>query len=198
MRQETKLVFSFNLLMFLAVGIVLALVITYPSKEDSPEKPLTESEKRLTESEKPQQAGHPAPSKSEAGTAESNVEVPKETAIKLARAWNQGRSREIADLFAADGELTIPNGAKIRSRSEIEKTIAEKRNGVLSETTLNNTVDEVSQIDDHTAVVKGRYQLDGIKVLGFSTGAKGTFVLRQSKREGKWLISRAEVKTGDG
>lgn len=191
MQQQTKLVFSYNLLMFLAIGIVLALVVAYSRQEDLPEKTLTESEKT-------QQAQPRGSSDREPQTGEANVEVPKETAIKLARAWNQGRSREIAELFAADGELTIPNGSKIQSKAAIERTIAEKRNGVLSETTLRNTVDEISQIDGNTAVVKGRYQLDGIKVLGFSTGAKGTFVLRQSKHEGKWLISSAEVKTGDG
>jgi hypothetical protein len=92
----------------------------------------------------------------------------------------------------------MPNGSEIQSKSEIEKEIAEKRDGLLSETTLSNAVDEVLQIDANTAVVKGRYQVTGIKILGFNTEATGTFILRQLNREGKWLISKAEIKNGDG
>jgi uncharacterized protein (TIGR02246 family) len=122
----------------------------------------------------------------------------KETANKLVRAWNQGTSKEIADLFTSDAELTIPNSSQIQSKSEIQKVIKAKREGLLSGTTLSNAVDEVSQIDANTAVVKGRYQITGIKIFGFSTEATGTFILRQLNREGKWLISKAEIRNGDG
>jgi uncharacterized protein (TIGR02246 family) len=124
--------------------------------------------------------------------------MPNETAKKLVRAWNRGNSQEVAALFTSDGTLTMPNGSQIQSRSEIAKVIEEKRAGVLSETTLRNTVDEVSEADGKTAVVKGTYQLDGIKVVGFRTAASGTFVLRQTQRDGKWLITKAEIRTGDG
>ena len=91
--------------------------------------------------------------------------------------------------------MIIPTGTSIQSRSEIEKMIAEK--GLLKETTLSNTVDEIARPDAETAIVKGTYQLEGIKILGFSTSATGFYVLRQIKQEGRWLISRAEVNRGN-
>ena len=179
MQQQTKLVTSFNLLMFLVIAAALALVVRFHREENLPGKSPTEYEKKQQQ------------------IREADVEMPDETAKKMTRAWNEGSTREIADLFTSDGVLTTPNGSNIQSKSEIAKTITKHREGPLNDTTLSNTVDEVSQIDADTAVVKGKYQLDGIKVLGFRTAATGTFVLRALRREGKWLISKAEVKTGD-
>jgi hypothetical protein len=42
-------------------------------------------------------------------------------------------------------------------------------------------------------VVKGNYQLEGIKVLGFSTSSTGTYEFHGTKRDGRWLIAKAEV-----
>ena len=60
---------------------------------------------------------------------------PDETVKELVRTWNQGKAESIARFFAANGTLIIPTGTSIQSRSEIEKTIAEKRSGLLKETT---------------------------------------------------------------
>ena len=122
---------------------------------------------------------------------------PDETVKELVRTWNQGKVQSIARFFAANGTLIIPTGTSIQSRSEIEKTIAEKRSGLLKETTLSNTVAEITRPDAETAIVKGTYQLEGIKILGFNTSATGSYVLRQIKEEGRWLISRAEVNRGN-
>ena len=122
---------------------------------------------------------------------------PDETVKELVRTWNQGKAESIARFFAANGTLIIPTGTSIQSRSEIEKTIAEKRSGLLKETTLSNTVAEITRPDAETAIVKGTYQLEGIKILGFNTSATGSYVLRQIKEEGRWLISRAEVNRGN-
>jgi uncharacterized protein (TIGR02246 family) len=187
--HQTKRVPLIFLLFFLGISVAWALVVRFHRKENAPEKSPTESAKT-------QQPDSRSGADREPTAREPNVEMPNATAAKLVRAWNRGSSQEIANLFTPDGILAIPNGSEIQSKSEIEKTIAEKRGGLLRETTLSNTVDEVSQLDADTAVVRGRYQLDGIKILGFSTGATGTFILRQLKREGKWLISKAEVKTG--
>jgi hypothetical protein len=58
---------------------------------------------------------------------------------------------------------------------------------------LSNTVEDVALIDVSTALVKGKYVLDGMKVLGVSTSPAGTYVLRQKKQKGAWLIEKAEV-----
>lgn len=186
--------------MVVAVAGALVLVVTYYQEENSSPKSPTEYEKtqqvepRNSINREPQPPANREPRSHQAATSEK----PDQTANQLAQAWNQGSSREIANLFAPDGELTIPGGSKIQSKSEIAKTIDEKRGGLLKETTLSSTVDEVSQVDANTAIVKGRYQLSGIKILGFSKTATGTFVFRQRKSERRWLISEAEVKNGDG
>jgi hypothetical protein len=92
-----------------------------------------------------------------------------------------------------NGVLRIPTGAELKSREEIRNTIAKHHSGMLSETTLTNTVDGISNTDDDNAIVKGTYQLNGIKVLGFSTSSKGTYEFLGTKRNGRWLIAKADV-----
>jgi uncharacterized protein (TIGR02246 family) len=129
-------------------------------------------------------------------TAGSAEQPPDRTIKELVRTWNQGKAEDIAGLFLSEGTLVFPTGSELRSRAEIAKTISEKHAGALKETTLSNTVEKVSRPDPETAVVQGTYKLDGIKIMGFSTTATGSYVLRQIKREGRWLISRAEVTKG--
>jgi uncharacterized protein (TIGR02246 family) len=131
---------------------------------------------------------------------QASSEVPPERIVgELVRTWNGGNAEQIAGLFATDGTLVIPSGKQIQTRDEIKRTISEQRAGVLKETTLTNTVDQVSRPDPQTAVVQGTYKLDGINLLGFTTTASGSYILRQVKRDdGRWLIAKAEVKKGDG
>lgn len=128
----------------------------------------------------------------QAKTSEKEM-APEATVKELVRAWNQSDAKKISTLFVPNGVLITPAGSEIRSRADIQKTISEQRNGMLKETTLTNTVDDVSHPDADTAVVKGTYQLQGIKLLGFSSTSTGSYVFRQTKREGRWLISKAEV-----
>ena len=119
--------------------------------------------------------------------------APEATIKELVQAWNKRDSDTIAALFLPDGVLRIPTGSEIRSREEIRNTIAKHQNGVLSETTLTNTVDAISKADEHNVVVKGTYQLEGIKVLGFSAESTGTFEISQTKRDGHWRIAQAKI-----
>jgi uncharacterized protein (TIGR02246 family) len=130
-------------------------------------------------------------------SAEISASAPDKTIEDLVRAWNQGSTDEIAKMFASDGVLVIPAGSQIQSRAEINKAILERRTGVLKDTTLSNTVTNVSQPDGNRATVKGTYQLEGIKILGFTKSASGSYILHQVKHEGQWLISHAEVTTGN-
>ena len=131
-------------------------------------------------------------------TLDQKSSSPPDTTVKdLVRAWNQGRTNEIAKMFASDGVLIIPAGSQIQSSAEIEKTIQERRAGILKDTTLSNTVENVSQSDENRATVKGTYQLEGIKILGISKSASGSYILHQVRQQGRWLISRAELIKGD-
>jgi uncharacterized protein (TIGR02246 family) len=208
--EPTSRAFRFkSWLIFLSVVLGLVLLVAFYRQGNLTRESLTKTqETRQPEAPAPTDGGptthqdsdHESavkqPERREATTREVRTEPPDQTVSKLARAWNQGKSQEIAALFTPDGILTIPDGSKFQSRPEIGKTITEKQSGILSETRLSNTVDEVSEIDANTTVVKGRFQLDGLKILGFNKAANGTFVLRQLKKDGKWLISDAEVRTG--
>ena len=108
------------------------------------------------------------------------------------QSWNQGDADRIAELFLPDGVLRLPTGSELKSREQIKNTIAEHHRGLLRETKLTNSIAGVSN-DGDKAVVKGNYQLEGIKVLGFSTSSKGSYEFHGTKRDGRWLIARAEV-----
>lgn len=111
----------------------------------------------------------------------------------LVAAWNKNDTETIAKLFLPDAVLITPTGSVIRSRTEIRKRIIDERQGRLKETMLQNTVEAVSVLNNGTALVKGRYRLDGMKILGFKTAPEGPFILRQKKQQGRWMISRAEI-----
>ncbi len=118
--------------------------------------------------------------------------APESTVKQLVQAWNQGNADKIAELFLSDGVLRLPTGSEIKSREEIKNTIAKHHDGMLKETKLTNSIEGVST-DGDKAVVKGNYQLEGIKVLGFSTSSTGTYEFHGTKRDGRWLIAKAEV-----
>jgi uncharacterized protein (TIGR02246 family) len=126
--------------------------------------------------------------------SEKSSSSPPNTTIKdLVRAWNKGETDDIVGMFSSDGVLMIPTGSQIQSRAEVETILAEQPAGILKDTTLTNSVDDVSQPDADRAIVKGMYQIDGVKILGFTKSETGSYILHQIKREGRWLISRAEV-----
>lgn len=129
---------------------------------------------------------------SETKTSEKEI-APEATVKELVLAWNQSDAKNISALFIPNGVLITPTGSEVHSRADIEKTISEQRNGMLKETTLTNSVDDVSHSDADTSVVKGTYQLHGIKLLGFTSTSTGSYVFRQTKRDGRWLISKAEL-----
>ncbi len=119
--------------------------------------------------------------------------VPETIVQTLVLAWNRGDSEAVARMFLPNGVLIIPTGSVIRSRNEIRKRILEERRGRLKESTLRNTVEDVSVVDANTALVRGQYTLDGVKILGVKTSPAGSYVLRQKKLQGAWLIEKAEV-----
>ena len=166
-----------------AVGL-LALFAVWQFRHAS-----VKEEKELSAPKEEGAISQPQP---QAQTAEKEI-APEGTVKELVLAWNRSDAKNISALFLPNGVLITPTGSEIHSRAEIQKTISEQRNGMLKETTLTNTVDDVSHPDADTAVVKGTYELQGIKVLGFTSSSTGSYVFRQIKRDGRWLISKAEV-----
>lgn len=136
---------------------------------------------------------------SESALSKPDVPADAEQAVKecvehLENAWNQEDLETLAGLFAQNGVLVTPTGSTVRTREGIKKRIAKEREGRLAGTSLRNTVDRVTFVDKDTAVVRGKYHLDGMSLLmGLKTSAQGSFLLRQKKQGDKWLISRAQI-----
>ena len=115
----------------------------------------------------------------------------------LVKAWNKNDTEAITKFFLPDAVLILPTGSEIRSRSAIRKRIMDERRGRLKNTVLHHSVEDVSLDGANTAVVKGKYQLQGMKLLGITTSPEGSFVLRQRKQGEPWMISRAELTRND-
>ena len=183
-----------SLSFFVVLAALLAPIVFY-SFRLLPKETATEIDQ--TELHTPADTAEKSATSEKTKDREPAEPPPDRTIKELVHTWNQGNAEDIARLFLSDGTLIIPPGALIASRPEIQKTISEKRAGVLKQTTLTNTIDKVSRPNPETAVVQGTYKLDGIKIMGFSTSATGSYMLRQVKRQGRWLIARAEVTKGD-
>ena len=173
--------------------LVFAFVVTQqirerPANEEAANTVSAESSDEA--SEVADQAKDVAPQVWE--SASRTDESPESTVKELVQAWNQGDADKIAELFLPDGVLRLPTGAEIKSREEIKKTIAKHHDGMLKETKLTNSIEGVSTTGNN-AVIRGNYQLEGIKVLGFSTSSAGSYEFHGSKRDGHWLIAKAEV-----
>jgi uncharacterized protein (TIGR02246 family) len=173
--------------------LVFALVVTQQIAEQPPAEetaPATSDKSPDEPIKVADQAKDVAPQVWE--SAPKTNEDPESTIEKLVQAWNQGDADKIAELFLSDGVLRLSTGSEIKSREEIKKTIAKHHDGMLKETKLTNSIAGVSTEGDK-AVVRGNYQLEGIKVLGFSTSSTGTYEFHGNKRDGRWLIAKAEV-----
>jgi uncharacterized protein (TIGR02246 family) len=118
---------------------------------------------------------------------------PSVTIKNLVQAWNQGDPERLAGLFLPNGMLRLPTGTEIQSRDDIRKAFTEQRNGKLKDSRITNTVDEVSTPSDESAAVKGTYQIEGVKIVGFSINTKGSYIIEQAKRNGRWFIAKAEL-----
>jgi uncharacterized protein (TIGR02246 family) len=181
----------------LALSVAFLLVFAFVITQQIRERPANEEPAKTASDESfdkpvevPDQAKDVAPQVWEPGARTDDA--PQSTVKELVQAWNQGDADKIAKLFLPDGVLRLPTGSEIKSREEIKNTIAKHHDRMLKETKLTNNIEGVST-DGDNAVVKGNYQLEGIKVLGFSTSSTGTYEFHGTKRNGRWLIAKAEV-----
>ncbi len=111
----------------------------------------------------------------------------------LKSAWNKNDADRIAELFLPDAILVLPTGSVTRSRSEIRQRVLAEWRGKLKDSQLSYAVEDVSLLDNDTAVVTGKYRLSGVKILGFDQAPEGPFIFRHKKQRGRWMISKAEI-----
>lgn len=122
-----------------------------------------------------------------------NRELLSIMAQRLVSAWNKQDSEMIVGLFLPDAVLVMPTGKIARTRSGIRERLIDEWNGKLKDTTLSHAVEAVSLESNATAMVKGKYRLEGVKVLGFEKAPEGSFVFNHKKAQGRWMIAKAEL-----
>lgn len=111
----------------------------------------------------------------------------------LVSAWNKQDAESIVGLFLPDAVLVMPTGKVARTRSAIRERLIEEWKGKLKDTTLSYAVEAVSMDSSDAAIVKGKYRLEGVKVLGFEKAPEGSFVLSHRKQQARWMIAKAEL-----
>jgi uncharacterized protein (TIGR02246 family) len=112
---------------------------------------------------------------------------------EIVLAWNKQDSERIVGFFLPDASLVMPTGKVARTRAGIRARLVEEWNGKLKDTTLSHSVEAVSFNGGDTAVVKGKYRLTGVKILGLEKGAEGTFVFDHKRTQGRWMIAKAQL-----
>jgi uncharacterized protein (TIGR02246 family) len=109
-------------------------------------------------------------------------------------AWNNADLESISLLFAPDGQLVTPNGSTAKTRPQIKQLIAKERESRLREATIRQGVESINFLKGNTAVIKGKYAIDGVAVaLGVKKSFEGPFILRVRKQNGEWSIFSAQL-----
>ena len=111
----------------------------------------------------------------------------------LVLAWNKQDADVIAEYFLPDAVLVMPTGKVARTRAAIRERLLAEWNGKLKDSVLSHAVESVSLEGKDTALVKGKYRLEGVKVLGFERSPEGAFVFSHRKQQGRWMIAKAEL-----
>jgi ketosteroid isomerase-like protein len=111
----------------------------------------------------------------------------------VAIARNKNDSETLASLFLPEAVLITPTGSVIQSRAAIKQRIIDGAQWKTEEHYFAKTIAGVSLPSGQAAVVRGKYQLHGMKIFGFESYPAGTFVFHQTKQHGRWMISKAEI-----
>lgn len=74
------------------------------------------------------------------------------------------------------------------------RMIAKERESRLREATIRQGVESINFLKGNTAVIKGKYAIDGVAVaLGVKKSFEGPFILRVRKQNGEWSILSAQL-----
>ena len=111
----------------------------------------------------------------------------------LVTAWNKHDAETILEFFLPDAVLVMPTGNAARARAGIRERLLKEWSGKLKDRVLSYAVESVSLENNDTAVVKGKYRLEGVKILGFEKAPEGGFVFSHKKDQGRWIIETAEL-----
>jgi uncharacterized protein (TIGR02246 family) len=111
----------------------------------------------------------------------------------LVSAWNNRDAEKIANLFLSDAVLIMPTGKTTRSRSAIRERLLDEWSGKLKDSSLNHSLETVSLEGTNTAIVTGKYRLNGAQVLGMEKSPEGKFIFKYAKGKAGWLLAEAQL-----
>ena len=111
----------------------------------------------------------------------------------LVSAWNDRNENLIAGLFVSDAIFIMPSGRETHTRLAIRNRLVEEWKGKLKDSALDHHLGSITIEPNSTAVVKGKYRLEGARILGIEKSPQGDFVFSFQKQNGRWLINKAEL-----
>ena len=111
----------------------------------------------------------------------------------LVSAWNNRDAEKIANLFLSDAVLIMPTGKTTRSRSAIRDRLLDEWSGKLKDSSLNHSLETVSLEGNNTAIVTGKYRLNGAQVLGMEKSPEGKFIFKYAKEKAGWMLAEAQL-----
>ena len=124
-----------------------------------------------------------------------SVEAVENVVEQFVEAWNSDDADLFASLFTADGQLVAPNGSVATTREEIRYELTEAHPKIFFGTMLSDAVDGTRFPAAGVAEVTGTYFLCCVEVfLGFTASSEGTFILRMTNDQGRWLIEQARIR----
>jgi uncharacterized protein (TIGR02246 family) len=112
---------------------------------------------------------------------------------ELVSAWNDRDAEKIANLFLSDAVLIMPTGKTTRSRSAIRDRLLDEWSGKLKDSSLNHSLETVSLDGNNTAIVSGKYRLNGAQILGMEKSPEGKFIFKYAKGKAGWMLAEAQL-----
>jgi len=109
--------------------------------------------------------------------------------------WNAHRVKEMADLWAIDGDHVDPDGRMVKGREEVRALFTKQHEVVFARTKLTLTVSTVWFVSEDIALVDGTYAITGIVD---PKGAeiperKGLLTSVLLKEKGQWSIEASRL-----
>lgn len=109
--------------------------------------------------------------------------------------WNKDEAKALTMLFIPDGEFIGSQGTVTKTRSDIQTLLTKEREEIFQGTDIAKWIDSIDFEQPDRATASGTFELSGVDaVFGLveATGT-GTFSCTFIRRNGEWMIKRAQI-----
>lgn len=114
--------------------------------------------------------------------------------MEFIRAWNDDDMDRLLSLFIEDGIFITSKGRRAESQREIRRLLTRERDRLFDGTILIGAVESLEELNEDTLRVKGRYELNGYKIMGFIPATpRGRFFMTLVYRDGDLMIRRVRL-----